>query len=88
MVTELCESVFTECTPTRPDCQNKLRDTGYNCYASIQVDAQNSNVCIGGNGFLQMSFRQAIYMWGIIPNTTDAPPKHYHPPDHTCNPCS
>jgi hypothetical protein len=37
MVTELSERVFTECTPTRPDCRNKLRDTGYNCYTSNQV---------------------------------------------------
>jgi hypothetical protein len=37
MVTELSEHVFTECTPTRPDCRDKLRDTGYNCYTSIQV---------------------------------------------------
>jgi hypothetical protein len=37
MVTELSERVFTECTPTRPDCRNKLRDTGHNCYTSNQV---------------------------------------------------
>jgi hypothetical protein len=37
MVTELSERVFTECMPTRPDCRNKLWDTGYNFYTSNQV---------------------------------------------------
>jgi hypothetical protein len=37
VVTALSERVFTECTPTRPDFRNKLRDTGYNCYTSNQV---------------------------------------------------
>jgi hypothetical protein len=37
MVTELSDRVFTECTPTRPDCRNKLRDTGYNCYTNNQI---------------------------------------------------
>jgi hypothetical protein len=37
MVTELSERVFTECTSTRPDCRNKLRDTGYDCYTGNQV---------------------------------------------------
>jgi hypothetical protein len=37
MVTELSKHVFTECTPTRPDCRNKLRENVYNCYTSNQV---------------------------------------------------
>jgi hypothetical protein len=37
MVTMLSKHVFTECTPTCPDYRNMLRDTGYNCYTSIQV---------------------------------------------------
>jgi hypothetical protein len=37
MVTELSKRVFTECTPTRPDCRNELRDAGYDCYTNIQV---------------------------------------------------
>jgi hypothetical protein len=35
-----------------------------------------------------MCFGLAIYMWGIILDTSDAPPKHYHPPNHTYNACS
>jgi hypothetical protein len=37
MVTELSERVFTECTPSHPDCRNQLQDTGYNYYTSNQV---------------------------------------------------
>jgi hypothetical protein len=35
VVTELSEHVFTECTPTRRDCQNEMRDIGYLCYTVI-----------------------------------------------------
>jgi hypothetical protein len=36
MVKELSERVFTECTLTRPDCRNKLRDTRYKFYKVIK----------------------------------------------------
>jgi hypothetical protein len=37
IITELSELEFTECAPTPPNCRNKIRDTGYNCYTSNQV---------------------------------------------------
>jgi hypothetical protein len=52
------------------------------------MGVQNSRVSIGGNKFLQISFGLAIYMWSIVPDTSNAPPKHYHLPNHTCNACS
>jgi hypothetical protein len=43
IVTELSKRVFTDCTPTRPDCRNKMRDTGYNYYTSNQVTQEMHN---------------------------------------------
>jgi hypothetical protein len=43
IVTELSERVFTECTPTRSDSRNRMRDTGYNCYTSNQVTSYTRN---------------------------------------------
>jgi hypothetical protein len=75
----------------RSSCRNvlfariKMRDNGYNCYTSNHVANQFN---VGGDGFLQMSFSLTIYALGSVPDTSDAPPKHYHPPYHTCNACS
>jgi ribosomal protein L32 len=35
-----------------------------------------------------MSFGLTIYELGIVPDTSDAHPKHYHLPNHICNACS
>jgi hypothetical protein len=63
----------------------KMRDSGYNRYTSNLIVNQFD---VGGNGFLQMSFGLAICALGSVPDTSDAPPKQYHPPNRTCNACS
>jgi hypothetical protein len=51
-------------------------------------DVQDTRVRIDGDRFLQISFGLAIYVWGIVPDTNEGPPKHYHQPKHICNACS